>query len=206
MKNIILIFSSITFCIFLMAGCSSDSRNILGDTIAGKVTDAAIDTVTTKSTEQTSTTKKSKQASADYVPSDADAHFIQPADYFISQNDFPGQGYIWVNLAKVITPPSAKTKNEGQFMIVESGKELWTKYFWKSRIASKSEIKIGKLIIAFDNNKTDDVYCAPENKEDARTGSWFMAKITDTTDTYKGYVMVSGGYKVSLDNIRIPFK
>ncbi len=90
--------------------------------------------------------------------------------------------------------------------LVGSGKEIWTKYYWKSRIAAKGEIKIGKTIIAFNDNREDDIYYAPENKEGARTDSWFMAKITDTTDMYKGYVMVSGGYKVAIDNIRIPLK
>ncbi len=201
MKNIIIFISLFTFALFLTIGCTSDSRNMLGDTLAGKATDAAFDSLTAKSTEKQTTTKKT--TSTDYVPSDADAHYIQPSDYFIAERDFPGQGYIWVKLARVLTEPSSKTKNEGQFMIVKSGKELWTKFFWKSRIASKSQIKIGMLLIAFDDNKIDDVYHAPQNKEDARTGDWFMAKITDTSDLYKGYVMVSGGYKVALDNIRI---
>jgi hypothetical protein len=33
-----------------------------------------------------------------------------------------------------------------------------------------------------------------------------MAKITDMSDRHKGYVTVSGGYKISLENIRIAVK
>ncbi|HOE19368.1 MAG TPA: hypothetical protein PKJ69_00230 [Spirochaetota bacterium] len=206
MKNIILLFSIIGLLVFMAVGCTSDSRNMFGDSIANTVTNKAFDSMTSKATEESKTSSKKSKATADYVPSDADAHFIQPSDYFIADKEFPGQGYIWVNLSKVVTAPSTQTKNEGLFMMVGSGKEIWTKYYWKSRIAAKGEIKIGKTIIAFNDNREDDIYYAPENKEGARTDSWFMAKITDTTDMYKGYVMVSGGYKVAIDNIRIPLK
>jgi hypothetical protein len=33
--------------------------------------------------------------------------------------------------------------------------------------------------------------------------NWFMAKITDISDLYKGYVTVSGGYKVNPKNLRV---
>lgn len=37
-----------------------------------------------------------------------------------------------------------------------------------------------------------------------RNGQWFMGKIIETTDLYKGYVTEAGGYKVDVNNSRIP--
>ena len=69
-----------------------------------------------------------------------DDHFIQSDDYFISSTPFTNQGWIYVYIAKVVTPPSAKTKGEGKFMQVIDGKQRWTKYVWATRIATESDI------------------------------------------------------------------
>ncbi|GAB4221120.1 MAG TPA: hypothetical protein PL059_02295 [Spirochaetota bacterium] len=134
-----------------------------------------------------------------------DAHFIQDDDYFVSNQPYK-QGWIYVDLAKMIQPAKPETKNEAQFMTVREGKELWTKYFFQSRIAAIGECKVGTIVICFNDNEKDEVYHAPEDKDSARNGSWFMARITDMSDLYKGYVTVSGGYKVNKENIRIILK
>jgi hypothetical protein len=135
-----------------------------------------------------------------------DDHFIQSDDYFISSVPYTNQAWIYVYIAKVVTPPTAKTKGEGQFMQVIDGKKLWTKYFWATRIATESDIKIGREVIALDAANEEDVYRVPENKEEARTARWFMARVTDVSDLFKGYVTVSGGYKVSVQALRIAEK
>ena len=63
--------------------------------------------------------------------------------------------------------------------------------------------RLGLAVIAFNDHRRNDVYGAPEQKDRARGGSWFMARITDMSDMYKGYVTVSGNYKVSLQNLRV---
>jgi len=135
-----------------------------------------------------------------------DDHFIQPDDYFISNDDFKSQAWIRVTLAKMKTPPSAATKNEAEFMQVLDGKDIWTKYYWSTRIAGSEELKIGAVVIMLDQSGDEGVYRAPENKDEARQVSWFMAKITDMSDLYKGYVTVSGGYKVDPKAIRVIVK
>lgn len=134
-----------------------------------------------------------------------DAHFIQDDDYFVSKEPYK-QGWIYVELAKMIQPAKPETKNEAQFMTVREGEELWTKHFWKTRIATVAECKVGTVVICFNDNVKDDVYHAPEDKDNARNGSWFMAKITDMSDLYKGYITVSGGYKINKDNLRLIVK
>ena len=108
-----------------------------------------------------------------------------------------------MTLAKQLKAPSAQTKNEAQFMQVLDGKEVWTKYYYRTRIATSSDIRMGAVIIALDVAGDEEVYRAPESKEEARTAPWFMAKITDVSDLHKGYVTVSGGYKVSVEALRV---
>ncbi len=135
----------------------------------------------------------------------ADAHHIQDDDYFVSKQPYK-QGWMYVELAKMIVPAKPETKNEAQFMTVREGEELWTKYFFKTRIATVAECKVGTVVICFNDNVKDEVYHAPEDKDSARSGSWFIAKITDMSDLYKGYLTVSGGYKIDKDNLRVSLK
>lgn len=130
-----------------------------------------------------------------------DMHYIQSDDYFISENGFDS-GWIRVDLAKMIQAPASATRNEGKFMVVLDGREVWTSHYWKTRPAQASDLKLGTVIVAFDYTD-NDIYVRPENQELARTDNWFMAKITDTSTLYQNVVMVSGGYRVKTDNLRV---
>jgi hypothetical protein len=132
-----------------------------------------------------------------------DAHFIQSDDYFAQTHALGDQAWIWVELSKAVTLPSSDTKGEGEFMKISNGKNYWTKHYWRTRIASKNELRLGMHMIAFNDNHRGEIYRAPDKKDRARGGGWFYAKITDMSDLYKGYVTVSGNYKVGLDNIRL---
>lgn len=133
-----------------------------------------------------------------------DDHFIQKDDYFISTTALEKNPYISVSLAKMVTEPSTRSKGEAEFFKVIDGSNIWTRHYYQSRIARDGEIKLGTIVMAFEG-RTDDtgVYIAPETKEEARGASWFLAKITDASDLYRGYVTVSGNYKVNLKNLRI---
>jgi len=133
-------------------------------------------------------------------------HFIQNDEYFISKVEFKNVDWIHVNLAKMIEPASAKTKGESKFLQITDGKEVWTKHFWKTKPAVKTEIKIGTIVIMAEIGGDDDIYIAPENKDEAREAAWFIAKITDTSDLFKDFVTVSGGYKAHVKNLRVIVK
>lgn len=138
------------------------------------------------------------------VPSgNADRHYIQPDDYFFREDVWPGSTWEIVELGKLITPPTPETKNQAQFMSVKTGAPVWAKWWVKTRIATRADLQLGKEVICFDSNSYDDVYLAPENTEMARTDTWFIARITDTSELFRGYVLVSGGYKVSEKNLRV---
>jgi len=132
-----------------------------------------------------------------------DEHYLQPNDYFIAESQLEGHEWIYVRLAKMVTAPSAATKGEGEFFRISDGTQVWTKNYWKSIRGSKADLRLGTVIICYEGRQDVDVYREPESKESARGNAWFMARITDTSDLYKGYVTVSGGYKVSPANIRV---
>jgi hypothetical protein len=133
---------------------------------------------------------------------DDDDHYIQPDDYFISHVPFKDQAWIYVHVAKMMTPPTQQTKGEAEFMKVHDGKQMWTKYFWSTRIAEPQDLKLGTKVIMIDVAE-GDVYRAPRNKHEARNTNWYIARITDLSDLYKGYFMVSGGYKISVNAARV---
>jgi hypothetical protein len=138
------------------------------------------------------------------VFADDDDHYIDAEHYFITKEKLK-QGWIYVTLATMKTPATAQTKNEAEFITVKDGEEVWTKFYYKTRILKKEEIKVGVEVIMCEI-ADDETYRAPADKDEALQGTWFMAKITDVSDMFKGYVTVSGGYKVKLDNMRVVIK
>ena len=135
---------------------------------------------------------------------DDDDHFINSDHYFITKDKFT-QGWIYVTLATLKTEATPQTKNEAEFITVRDGEEIWTKFYYKTRIAEKNEIKRG-LEVIISETTDDEIYRAPQDKDEALQNNWFMAKVTDISDVFKGYVTVSGGYKVKVDNLRVIVK
>ncbi|MBI5047480.1 MAG: hypothetical protein HZB54_00825 [Deltaproteobacteria bacterium] len=133
-----------------------------------------------------------------------DRHWIQPDDYFISERPYE-HGWIYVSLAKMKQSSTAKTKGEAQFFRLHDSKDLWIKYFWKTRFAEETDIQIGALVICFEGNNRDNIYRAPENKNSARAANWFMGRVTDTSDLYKGAVRIDT-YSCSPEAIRVPIQ
>ncbi len=132
-----------------------------------------------------------------------DKHFIQSDDYFIAEDELGTKEWMYVSIAKMKTPAKPETKNEAEFMKVTDGNDVWTQYYWQTRIATPDDFKLGTVVIIFEQGGDNEIYRAPKTKEEARQVNWFMAKITDVSDLYKKYVTVSGGYKTSIDNMRV---
>jgi hypothetical protein len=197
-----------SFLLIICAGvisCGTDTRSLIEGKVVDGLADKAFNSSSNDSDNKTSDSGNKKSQKKFSGSSTGDGHYIDSDIIFISKEPFKGSGWIYVKTAKTVTPASAKTKNEGLYMTTSDGDEIWTKYFWKTRIASEKELKTGLIVIAFERSE-DDVYVSPENKSQAISDNWFMAKITDMSDRHKGYVTVSGGYKISLENIRIAVK
>lgn len=132
-----------------------------------------------------------------------DDHFIQKDDYFVASKPLDKSTYVYVSVCKMVTEPSARSKGEAEFFKVADGSNLWSKFYYQTAIAQDGDIKLGVPVIIFEGRREKGVYQAPESKEDARGHAWFMAKVTDLSDMYRGYVTVSGNYKVSLKDLRV---
>jgi hypothetical protein len=143
-------------------------------------------------------------ATAPVFADDDDDHYIGSDKYFVGTEKLKS-AWMYVSLATMKTPATAQTKNEAEFLMIRDGSEIWTKFYWKTRILNEKEIKTGLEVIAFEAGD-GDVYRAPESKDEAMNNNWFMAKITDVSDLFKGYVTVSGGYKVKVNNLRVVTK
>ncbi len=133
----------------------------------------------------------------------SDAHYIQPTDYFYMEEPFGDTEWERVTLGKLVTPPSPETKDQAQFMNAYSGVKEWAKWWAITRIATPSELKLGMEVVFFDAYDDDSTLRAPESTQDARSGSWGISRITDMSEMFKGYVMIGGGYKVSVKNLRV---
>ena len=130
-----------------------------------------------------------------------DAHFIEADDVFVAERPLE-KAWVSVHLAKMQQAPSAETKNEGRFTKVYDGKELWSRYFWRTRPAVATDLVVGNQVICFDSNKQGDVYRAPRDQSNARRGSWWLARIDDVSDSYKGVVTVARSYHCAAEALR----
>jgi len=111
------------------------------------------------------------------------------------------QGWIYVHLAKLIQPAKPPS-NEAQFFQLDNSREVWTANHWKTHPADPSELALGTLVLCFNDNQRDHLYNAPANKDAARTGAWFLGKVTDLSDVPRGWARIDS-YKCMLDAIRI---
>jgi hypothetical protein len=137
-----------------------------------------------------------------YGPND-DRQWFQSDDFLIADQPYQS-GYLYVKLAKMKQPPSPSTKNEALFFSLTESKDVWTSNFWRSRPAEQADLVIGAPIICFEGNAGEGgVYRAPRDKDNARTTVWFMSRVTDTSDLFKGAVGVDT-YKCSPAALRVP--
>lgn len=134
---------------------------------------------------------------------DMDNHFIRTDEYFTSLKPLKGGASTDVQIAKMVTPASDASKGEAQFMDSYKGAEFWTRNFWKTRPATQDDLKIGTTVIYWGRYAKNHVYFAPRNEKEARNASWRLAKITDTSDLFKGEVTVAGNKRVAVDAIRV---
>ena len=198
MLNKIVRFLTLTVICAVIFSCGTDAKSYLKDQMVNTLTDTAINSAKTSAGGTTS--KKSGFFGGD----SGDAHFFED-DYLLIATEQYKSGWIRVITGKMVEPASKATKGEAKLMYISNGDEVWSKYFYNTRVATKSDLKVGKILFASDVNNEDGVYMGPENKSDTYD-SWFMTKITDMSDIHKGYVTVAGNYKVSINALRVEVK
>ena len=132
-----------------------------------------------------------------------DPHFLTEDYWLVAKRPLKDKGYQMLQLSAAIAPPSPSTKNEGHFMDIRSGKQVWSGNAWRTRPATSDEIKLGARVYMFHDNRQSSGYSKPASRHDALTSRWWTGRVTDTSTAYKGTVTVAGRYQVAVDNLRV---
>ncbi len=135
------------------------------------------------------------------VDSKEDAHWIQADDYFVSQRAYE-RGWIRVQLAKMKQPVPAGAEGKALFFMINDGSERRSAHFFRTRPAVQADLALGTLLVCFEDNRRDKIFRAPRDKDQARPGRWYLARITDLSDLAKGYATLSGHYHCAPDALR----
>lgn len=134
-----------------------------------------------------------------------DAHFLTPTDFFFLEEPLENQA-AWdiVFLGKIIQAPSRETDNQAQMLRVNDGASVWARWMAATTVATSADLSLGKTVVFYDANWGEqDIRHAPKSNQEARSGTWLISRITDTSELFKGYVLCGGGIRVSTKNIRV---
>jgi hypothetical protein len=134
-----------------------------------------------------------------------DRHYITAdEEYFVADQEYNG-GWQYVTLARLLRPASDTTKGEAQFMSLgghkTAGQRFWSRWFYKTRIATPGEVKVGKIVFCLDA-QDENGYRPPQNREETLGTSWCMGTVTDVSDMYKQAAQV-GDFKVNVNCLRV---
>jgi hypothetical protein len=134
-------------------------------------------------------------------PSGPDTHGIAPDEVLISKVALPDDwsATIQVQVGRAEKPVDPGT--EGTFFPGRGGGEWKTKFFWKSHVATKAELKPGAVAACFADAYKDSAYFAP-TPENGHKGNWVLGHVSDAAELEKGLVKV-GNSHCHLDAVRI---
>lgn len=135
-----------------------------------------------------------------------DQHYLKTGHWIIGDKKLPERRHAYVAVGAPITVPSAETKGDGQFINAKDGHTTWTRHAWRTRPATKADIKLGTYVFMVHKKDQDGNYRAPTSRAEAITSTWWVAKVTDTSELYKNVVQVAGDYRVRLDGARVIIK
>ena len=136
------------------------------------------------------------------VSPQVDQHFLSPDHWIVADRALGNRTYVYAHVAAAVQAPSAQTKNEGRFLLLDSGAFVWSAHAWKTRPATAQDIQVGREVMLLHRNQ-GSVYRAPKERVEALTTRWWIAKVVDTSELYKGVVSLAGGYSASLDGLRV---
>ena len=101
--------------------------------------------------------------------------------------------------ARIVTDPSAATKNQAEVVYVSDGKKEWVNFVFPSRKSTKQELAIGKVVFA-------PVWHEQQKEitsDDYRKGLWRLGRVTSTDELFKDIVEINGD-KYYWQVLRIP--
>ena len=139
-------------------------------------------------------------SAAPAVAQTRDSHFLDPKNEYFVANQAYESGWQWVVLARMLRPASDTTHGEAQFLAIASGADhpvgqrFWSRFYWRTRIASQSDFAVGKVVFCIDLKNDNDVHRPPTTRAEALESAWWMGTITDVDDLYKQEVRVGDAH------------
>jgi len=130
-----------------------------------------------------------------------DGHYLTGNHWIVVPKGLPEQRYRYGFVGAPIQPPTAQTKDDGNFINLSTGEVGWNKGFM-TRPAQQADLQVGTFAFMPHINR-NGVYQAPDSRLKSLTTRWWVAKIVDTSELYKGVVEVAGGYKIAAAAIRV---
>ena len=130
-----------------------------------------------------------------------DQHYLQADDFLVADRALDG-GWQYVYLAKQKVAPTPGTKGQGQYFRLVESRDVWTEHAWLTRPAVAADLRIGAAAFCFEGSGPDGAYGPPRSKDEARTGTWFAGRITDTSDGFKGVYRIDT-YNCQLSAMRV---
>lgn len=130
-----------------------------------------------------------------------DSQFLKEGHWLIGSQPLPKRGHKSVYPAAAVKLPSPQTKGEGQFYNLSTGELVWTANAWQTRAADKDSLKVGQVAF-FYTGLDHGVYQPPPERRRAM-GRWLVAKISDTSQLYKGVFTGGGRLQVTVKAARV---
>ncbi len=131
-----------------------------------------------------------------------DRHFVPMDTFLVGDKALIGRDWIYVYPALKESFPLQPKMSSDRFFLLKNGKHVWLKFSWKSRIATKEDLKVGTLV-SYIEKWGDKYYIPPTSYEEVSNRLWLIAKITDIKNIKDGYVTVSGPSFVGVDSLRV---
>ena len=103
------------------------------------------------------------------------------------------------NVAKVLTPASAATKNQAEVVFVHNGTKSWVNYVLNSRKATKADLVVGATLFHLAGWAGYDEIGAESYRKDP----WELGNITSIEELYKNRVEISGEH-FNINYLRVP--
>jgi len=103
-------------------------------------------------------------------------------------------------IAKNLTPPSADTKDEGEFLFVERGSTIWSKWYFDTYIPDKDELELGMEVFFCGSGRA---HFSPLTTSSYREATWYVGRLTDLDELFKDIVYINGD-PYQLASVRLP--
>jgi len=133
-----------------------------------------------------------------YAPGE-DQHWFQADDYLVSAKPYKNER-LGLRVGKMIDA-GTNPKGEAHFLMSD-GTQLWAATYYKSRIATRADLKVGALAFCFSEGFSTKDW-PMTNKARVRQAEWTLAPVTEVGDLQRGHVSV-GNATCTVGRIRVP--